>query len=502
MSMDKVTDFKKFEDDGLYGLELFIEKKPKSRLIRDIINQLKSSITKWSSDSQDVLVDFKKLEKRESSYYLMTDSISWNSFLKPEAGGLEISKVLNWWQKLLKALLEVEPWEKDWYILTLENLRLKDNNQIKLLPEPVEEVITKYNLQERYLDLNSYRPPEDINNQKFNKGEKTIVFSLGVIIYLLITGENPYAGKDQSDTLDRILAGRRLAPGIIRSELSDDLSDLINSCLNPDLNERPDIEFLLKKLKDMQINKAAVRNDLEKVKDNNKKKKQRFQMKQTIIYNLKQRWQVLGLFLVLALGLLAIFLTTGTNEIVTSNHQPHEVVELFYQGIDDKNVTMLDDTNSMDLGQLRRMVTETHVLETVRDFYDLQTSSEDIEQGQEEDIEISLEDDPDLDLGPDLEGSDEIIDEELPDIGENVDISESNQEDSFFGIESLELDYLEENDEVIIEANYNFFINSEGERLNWEAKDYLRLNKVDRRWQITGIRGFLEKIIKGEFGDI
>jgi len=501
MSGDKVTDFKKFETDQLFGLELFTEKKPKSRLIRDINNQLKNSITKWSTDSHNVLVDFIDFQKRENSYYLMSESIGWDSYLESEAGGLELSKVLKWWEDLLEALIEIRPWEKGWYILTLENLRLKNNDEIRLITEPFEEIITKYNLQERTLDFNSYRAPEDINGEKSKLGEKTTVFSLGVIVYLLITGENPYAGRDQTDTLDRILGGRRLAPGILRSELPEEVSGLVNSCLNPDPNKRPDIKFLLNEINNIKLNKVIEKADTEKAKNNNRKK-QRFQLKQKIIYNFKQRWQVLGLFLILAIGLLAIFFTTGTEEIVTSNHQPHEVVEIFYQAIDDKNVTKLDDTNSMDLGQLRRMVTETHVLETVRNFYDLQRSSEDVEEKQGEDIEISLEDDPELELDSDLEEPDNILDQELPDIGADFDIPEDNQQDAFFGIEALALDYLQENDEVIIEANYNFFINSENGRIDWQAKDYLRLNKVDQRWQIIGIRGFIEDIIKGEFGDI
>ncbi|MFN2364209.1 MAG: protein kinase [Halarsenatibacteraceae bacterium] len=501
MSTDKTTEFKKFESDELYGLELFSERKPKSRLIRDINNQLKNSITKWSTDSHNVLVDFIDLEKRENNYYLMTESIGWDSYIEPEAEGLEISKVLKWWEDLLESLIEIKPWEKGWYILTLENLRLKNNDEIKLLPEPFGEIITKYNLQERFLDFNSYRAPEDINGEKTNIGEKTTVFSLGVIIYLLITGENPYAGRDQTDTLDRILGGRRLPPAILRAELPEEVSGLINSCLNPDPGERPELKFLLKEINNIKLNQAVEKADTEKAKNNNRKK-ERFQLKQKIIYNFKQRWQVLGLLLILAIGLLAIFLTTGTEEIVTSDHQPHEVVELFYQAIDEKNVTMLDDTKSMDLGQLRRMVTETHVLETVRNFYDLQSPSESDAQGQEDDIEISLEDDPEIEFDSDLKESDEIIDQELPDIGSDSEISEDDRREAFFGIEALELNYLQENDEVIIEADYNFFINSEGERIDWQAKDYLRLNQVDGRWQITGIRGFLEDIIKGEFGDI
>lgn len=502
MSKAKATDFKKFESDGLYGLELFTEKKPKSRLIRDINNQLKKSLREWSSDSQNVLVDFIGLERRENSYYLMTESISWDSYPEPETGGMEISKVLKWWEDLLSALIEIKPWTKDWYILTLENLRLKNNDKIKLLPEPFEEVITKYNLQERYFDLNSYRPPEDIKGEISNKGEKSTVFSLGVIIYSLIAGENPYAGRDQTDTLDRILGGRRLSPEILRSELSKEVSDLINSCLNPEPQERPDLKFLLDELKKIKSNKIIEKTNAEKVKNNNQRTEQRFRLKQTIIYNFKQRWQVLALILVLAIGLLGIFLTTGTDEIVTSDHEPHEVVELFYQSIDDKNVTMLDDTNSIELGQLRRMVTETHVLETVRQFYEMQAPSEDRDQEQEEELEISLEDDPELDLNFDIEESDKIINEELPDIGAETDIPADNQEGELFGIDSLELNYLQENDEIIIEADYIFFINSEEGRLDLQAKDYLRLNLIDGRWQITGIRGFLEDIIKGEFEGI
>lgn len=503
MSTDKTTKFKKFESDELYGLELFSERKPKSRLIRSINEQFKESLKEWSTDSQGVLVDFIDFQRREGSYFLITEFPAWSNCLEPEPGGMELSEVLQWWEDLLTALIEVEPWNKDWNILTLENLRLDSSGGIKLIPKPFEEVITKYNLKEKYMDTNSYRPPEDINNDQANKNEKTMVFSLGVIIYLLVTGENPFGGRDQTDTLDRILGGRRLSPAILRSELSEELSSLINSCLKPDPEKRPEIEFLLDEIKRIRLNNVIENRSKEDKTKNNQRKQKRFHLKQTVIYNFKQRWQVLALISVLIIGVFAMFFTAGTDDIVTSDHQAHEVVEYFYQAIDEKNVTMLDDTNSIDLGQLRRMVTETHVLETVRQFYEMQAPSEDIEMENAEDVEISLEEDTeDLELESELEAPEEMIEDELPSVEEELNITEDEVDRAIFGVKSLELNYLQDNDEVIIEANYVFFINSEDGRVDWQAKDYLRLNLIDDRWQITGIRGFLEDIIRGEFQGI
>ena len=502
MSIDKATDFKKFESDELYGLELFTERKPKSRLIRNINQQLADSLKKWSTDSHGVLVDFTDFQRKDNSYYLMTKSLAWSKELEPEPGGMELSRVLNWWEDLLTALIEIEPWHKDWHIITLENLRLDNNDNIKLIPKPFEEIITKYNLIERFIDTNSYRPPEDINNEAVSKNEKAMVFSLGVIIYLLATGENPFEGRDQTDTLDRILGGRRLSPAILRSELSEELSSLINSCLKPDPDKRPGMDFLLEEIDRIKLNNVVENNIKEAEIKNNQKKQKRFHLKQSVIYNFKQRWQVLALISVLVVGFFAMFFTAGTDDIVTSDHQPHEVVEYFYQAIDEKNVTMLDDTNSIDLGQLRRMVTETHVLETVRQFYEMQAPPEDSEIENGEDVEISLEEDADLDVEPELETPEELVEDELPSAEEELDIPEDDVDGAIFGIDSLEINYLQDNDEVKIEANYIFFINSENGRVDWQANDYLRLNRVNDRWQITGIRGFLEDIIRGEFQGI
>ncbi len=502
MSIDKTTEFKKFESDELYGLELFSERKPKSRLIRDFNKQLKEALNEWSTDSQGVLVDFIDFQRRDNNYYLITDSPAWSDCLDPEPGGMKLEEVLQWWEDLLSALIEIEPWNKGWYILTLENLRLDFNNRIRLIPKPFEEIITKYNLKESYIGTNSYRPPEDINNDLDNKNEKTMVFSLGVIIYLLVTGENPFGGRDQTDTLDRIIGGRRLSPAVLRTEISEEVSSLINSCLKPKPDKRPGMKFLLDEIRRIRVNNAIESNTKEDEIKNNQRKQQRFHLKQRVIYNFKQRWQILALFSVLIIGLFAIFFTAGTDDIVTSDHQPHEVVEYFYQAIDEKNVTMLDDTNSIDLGQLRRMVTETHVLETVRQFYEMQAPEEDTEIDNDEDVEISLEEDGDLDVEPELESPEEIVEDEIILFEEDPDITDDVEDRSIFGVNTLELNYLQDNDEVIIEANYIFFINSEEGRIDWQAKDYLRLNIINDRWQITGIRGFLEDIIRGEFQGI
>ncbi len=135
-------------------------------------------------------------------------------------------------------------------------------------------------------------------------------------------------------------------------------------------------------------------------------------------------------------------------------------------------------------------------------FYEMQAPTEESEIENGEDVEISIDEDADLEVEPELEAPEEMVEDELPSVEEELDIPDNEEDSAIFGVNSLEINYLQENDEIIIEANYIFFINSENGRVDWQAKDYLRLNRINDRWQITGIRGFLEDIIRGEFQGI
>lgn len=467
MTVKEPLETVEYNQQRLYAFPLFTEKTPRSRVIKQIGEDIKANLQLWPRDSQNSMVEFKALQRKDKGHYLLATDGDWVKPLRPEAGGREISKVLSWWEQTLQTFVELIPWERGWDVVTFESFRLTKNQDIRLIPPPFAEIINRYNHSDRVLDLNSYRPPEDIKTGEEKNGEKSLVFSLGVIIYTLLTGDPPYQGRDQTELLDRILNGRRLAAKEIRPESPVQFSQLLDKCLQVDQEKRPEIKQLLAEVKKLNSSTGQMSDS---VTPEQKKKLQRqrkkFKWKQSFIYNLKQRWHVFLTIFVIAVGAFLFIYTAGHEEHVKPGHSPAEVTEIFYDSLDQKNVVRLEDTVVVDLGQLRRMVSETHVIETVRQLYDLEDAAEE-ELAPE--VELEVEDDS------------------------------SYEQDSLFGIRQLEINTLNDGPEAVVEANYIFHLNTEDNQIDWQARDYVSLERRDGRWQIVGFDGFIEGLIKGEF---
>jgi serine/threonine-protein kinase len=71
---------------------------------------------------------------------------------------------------------------------------------------------------------------------------KADIYSLGVIIYQMLTGQLPFSGDDQTAVLRQILAGHVLSPRQIRNSIPEELDFLILSMLDGDPAKRPSTE--------------------------------------------------------------------------------------------------------------------------------------------------------------------------------------------------------------------------------------------------------------------
>lgn len=95
-----------------------------------------------------------------------------------------------------------------------------------------------------------YLAPEQISAAFGSIGPPTDVLGLGGILYFLVTGQAPIAGRDIPDTLARTLSNvaitsvRSLAP-----QVPETLCNLIDSCLHKERTERPaDIDEVRRRL--------------------------------------------------------------------------------------------------------------------------------------------------------------------------------------------------------------------------------------------------------------
>lgn len=81
-----------------------------------------------------------------------------------------------------------------------------------------------------------YMSPEQAEGLTFDR--RTDIFSLGVIMYELLTGKNPFEAANPFATITRILTTNPLSVELIRPEVSPKLGGVVLKCLSKEMDQR------------------------------------------------------------------------------------------------------------------------------------------------------------------------------------------------------------------------------------------------------------------------
>ena len=107
---------------------------------------------------------------------------------------------------------------------------------IKIIDFGTSGQIKKGELLNEYVGTPLYIAPEIINNKKYN--EKCDLWSCGVIMYIMLSGQPPFKGENEEEIYQAIKNGKFNFDDEKWDEISNEAKDLIKNLLMKDINKR------------------------------------------------------------------------------------------------------------------------------------------------------------------------------------------------------------------------------------------------------------------------
>jgi serine/threonine-protein kinase len=118
--------------------------------------------------------------------------------------------------------------------VTPSNIRVTGDDRVKLVDFGVARFASQVSGSDRVLGTPAYLSPEQIEGRK--QDGRSDLFSLGVVLYEMITGARPFAGNSLGEVCSQILTASPIPPSKLNPTLPAAFDRIIARCLakNPD----------------------------------------------------------------------------------------------------------------------------------------------------------------------------------------------------------------------------------------------------------------------------
>lgn len=473
LSVVEKTDFKRYilkdSQQEYVAEQLFPGKSPRSRIIADIKRNIESIIEKRKDIvKHSAYIHYQKLEQIEGEYYLIRQGSevykSLYEYLKDNQPTLD--EIVDWMVSIGQIALEIEKKGISWQGITMDALWLDENGELKLLDPDIANLLDKYRNINSIKPVEVYQAPEIFRNIPWDK--QSLIYSTGIIMYYLITGELPFDTTDKSDLVHEILNNSPIEPIYLNPGISPALNDFIMESLVKDKDGRIKdwASFLERLVKIKESGIKATEVEEKEYRDRAEKVIRSTSRRKGLQSFWRKRWKAVTISISILLFVYIISITGGSDPYITGQTSARQVVEYFYQAVDEKNTVLLGESTIVDLKRLDSMVAETHVIEKMRFAYNYQ----------------------------------------------------NKEEEGLFGIKKLSIINISEEPQPVFEARYILYYNlSEQaedvsgnkdqvmEKLeHYEVKmtDKLELGNVEGIWRIVHLEGSIEYVIQGKLMDL
>ncbi|MFW5788049.1 MAG: protein kinase domain-containing protein, partial [Halanaerobiales bacterium] len=424
-----------------------------------------------------------------------------------EENDVSLEKKMDWVLKLLEVSLQGEKNELDWPGYKLDSFWVSNDEKLKIMDPYIAELSNKYRGNfTRNIYSEVYHSPEYIETGVWDKQAR--FYSAGVIMYYIFTGQLPFTAENKTDLLDNIIYSQPLNPRFVNSNLSLQLSELIIQLLGEKGNRSESWNQLIRQITVLKEEKKYEATSQEKQSNLTKGEKaiRVSRSAQGFKRWWRRYWKITAVVVVLLIGFLSIF-RGGRDPIVTAETTPREVVEYFYQSINEKDFMKLEAVTNQDLKGLSRMLTETAAVEKTKQYYNFMGQT-----GQIFDENETIEKNENGTVKENKNGilkennSQASNQENAVDIDQDTEIeqksaieAENEEKEAIetgrvFGVKDVEIEEISGKPAPVFQVIYTFYINYEGYRER-SMVDKLTLNRVEDKWQIVEFMGDCQYLI-------
>ncbi len=210
-----------------------------------------------------VMYDF---EETPSYYYIIMeylDGITLRKVLK-EQGKVTVPQAVNIANQVCEALEYAHSREIVHRDIKPENIMILNNGQVKLMDFGIAQLISRDDRERKIVGTLGYMSPEQITGRYVD--ETSDIFSLGIVLYEILTGKNPLFSGALKETAMRILTSTPLGPSSINSSIPEALDALILKAMAKDPEGRfHSAKELGAKLREFQQEDALAEKVLEPI---------------------------------------------------------------------------------------------------------------------------------------------------------------------------------------------------------------------------------------------
>lgn len=438
---------------NLHKEKLFKDNVPRSRVQLDIVKRVKAAIDNMPSKLPAKIISYQDVIRENGEYFLLYQG---SENLQPLAeylnkNAVNSQRLLEEFKETLELLKEIELIKEVFPAgINAANFWIDEEEDIYLMPE--EMMRSKRNYKEFEIEppaADYFMPPEVISGEQWQL--ESYLFNLAAVFYYFLSGETIFSDQDNAKVLNKIQSEKILPLKALVSELSDGFNRLIMDMLATEKSERPQISYALEELKrKIRENKFKLESFLERESIIDSKIIKKKRRNENIKLFFRQSWKVI-LFFTILIGTFIWGIGTGPAATITAENSPTEVVNYFYEAIATKNISLANEAADFDLGEMQRMISETHVIEKMQQAYG----------GFSED---------------------------------------GGEAEAVYSLEDLKIEELSASDDQYrFKAAYEFNFRDQEGSYSESIEDELLVEKVDGIWRITAIEGDFRKMIAGEY---